>query len=103
MAWWSALREALEDGVVEYLDTHVLDELKAIIYKRGKPQAPRRGSDDVTMSMGLCYYVLSGEPLAVTRGVRSSMLLEHIARMKSKRAKRTLPWSVTGGDTVGGY
>ena len=100
---WSALREALEDGVVEYLDTHVLDELKAIIYKRGKPQAPRRGSDDVTMSMGLCYYVLSGEPLAVTRGVRSSMLDEHIARMKSKRAKRTLPWSVTGGDTVGGY
>ena len=100
---WSALRQALEDGIVEYCDTHVLDELKAIVYKRGRPQCPKNGSDDVTMSMGLCYYVLSGEPLQVTHSVRASMLQEHIARMRAKRAMRTLPWNVTGGNDVGGY
>ena len=93
----------LEDGIVEYCDTHVLDELKAIVYKKGRPQCPKNGSDDVTMSMALCYYVLSGEPLQVTHSVRASMLQEHIARMKAKRAMRRLPWNVTGGNDAGGY
>lgn len=100
---WSALREVLEDGIIEYCDTHVLDELKAIIYKRGKPQAPKRGSDDVTMSMALCYYVLGGEPLQVTHSVRSALVEEHIRRMRAKNARRGLPWNVTGGNAQGGY
>ena len=100
---FGAIREAIEEGAITHLDKLVVKELRKIVYKNDRPKAPRGHHDDVTISMALCYYVLAGIPLEVTHSVKRALMEEHISRMRAKAMKRTLPWSVTGGDGVGGY
>ena len=100
---FSALREALETGIVQVIDKEVLKELKQLIYKNEKPQAPKGKKDDLTISMALCYYVLTRIPLEVHHSLRQAMMERYLAKAKAKTATRALPWSVRGGDGRGFY
>ena len=100
---FQAIKNVIDGGIVVKLDRHVLEELKHIVYIKDKPQAAKRKNDDVTVSMALCYYLLEKSPLVVSHSVKRAMMERHIAAMKAKKAKRTLPWNVRGGNDTGGY
>ena len=100
---YGALREAIDSQIILTLDKHVIDELRAIVYINNKPQSPKRGSDDATMSMALCYYLLNKKPLKVTHSIRRAVMEEYLKNQRAKGAKRALPWNVTGGNSKGGW
>jgi hypothetical protein len=100
---FDSLREAVEDGIITHLDRHTLDELKTIAYINDKPQAPKNGHDDITISMCLCYYVLKDMPLHVNHSVRKSMMDKYIAKARARDARRAIPWNATGGNKRGTY
>ena len=100
---FGALREVIENDIITHLCKHTLDELKRISYRNDKPQAPKNGHDDLTISLCLCYYALKDIPLSVTHSVRKSMIDRHIEALRAKRARRAIPWSVTGGNSQGTY
>jgi len=100
---YGALREAVESNMILSLDQNVIEELKAIVYLNGKPQSPKNGFDDATMSMALCYYLLSRKPLKVTHSIRKAVMEEYIKKQRAKSARRALPWNVTGGNNKGGW
>ena len=62
---------------------------------------PQKGFDDATISLALCYYLLSKRPIEVTHSVKRSIMEEYIKKQKAKSAKRAVPWNVTGGNNRG--
>jgi len=100
---YGALREAIEDEIILGLDKLAIEELAAIVYRNGKPQSPKMGSDDITMSLALCYYLLARKPLQVTHSIRKAVMEDYLQKQRAKNAKRALPWNVKGGNTQGGY
>ena len=98
---FGALREAVEEGTIMHLDAKVIEELRAIVYLHDKPQAPKGGFDDATISLALCYYLLNKRPIEVTHSVKRSIMEEYIKKQKAKSAKRAVPWNVTGGNKRG--
>lgn len=100
---FNALKDMIETDMISHLDKHVLEELKNIVYIKNKPQAAKGKHDDVTISMALCYYLLESMPLAVSHSVKRAMMEKHIADMRGRKMKRTIPWNVRGGNNTGGY
>tara|TARA_R110002051_G_scaffold57000_1_gene105643 strand:+ start:450 stop:1994 length:1545 start_codon:yes stop_codon:yes gene_type:complete len=100
---FAALKDMVEQGMIQRLCKNVLKELGIIIYINDKPQAPRGSHDDVTMSLCLCYYALLKQPLAVTSSLRKALMDEHIKKRRVEKMKRTIPWNVTGGNDKGTY
>ena len=100
---YGALREAIEQDIIVSMDKLAIAELAAIIYRNGKPQSPKTGSDDITMSLALCYYLLSKKPLQVTHSIRKAVMEEYLQKQRAKNARRAVPWNVRGGNARGGY
>ena len=100
---FGAIREAIEEGTIMHLDAKVIEELRAIVYLHDKPQAPKGGFDDATISMALCYYLLNKKSIHVTHSVRKSIMDDYIKKQKAKSAQRIVPWNVTGGNKRGSW
>lgn len=97
------LKEIIEDGLLFTLNVEVVKQLETIQYEKDKPVHPKNGHDDIVVSMALAYYVIKDEHYEYDTGIGNMYLEEWKAIKKARRANRTLPWNIKGGNGKGAY
>ena len=88
------LRNRIESEMFTRLDERLLNQLKACIWsaQRQRPDHPKNANDDLLMSFALALWACKDIPFSLLSNLRASIIDQHKARMKAKRAQKKVPW-----------
>ena len=88
------LRNRIESYMFTRLDERLLNQLKACIWsaQRQRPDHPKNDNDDLLMSFALALWACRDIPFSLLSNLRASIIDQHKARMKAKRAQKKVPW-----------
>jgi hypothetical protein len=88
------LRNRIEAQMFSRLDERLLEQLKDCIWcsRRQRPDHPKNENDDLLMSFALALWACRDIPFSLLSNLRASIIDQHKARMRAKRAQKKVPW-----------
>lgn len=94
---FGGLQMAVDEGTLISADPILMEQLKQCVVINGRPDHPRGCHDDLMISTAMAYYLLDRTPIShVERNWTRSVIDEHKAKARARRARRSLPWDLRG-------